>query len=1730
MIGRLVATLARAGVSLDARELADVLWLATQLPAPAADGAPVVVTPPREPPSPGGAPPPVEVSAQAGSPRVDPTPHAFTPSTPPAACRETSPDASVATRGKGATDPGAGGVSIRAPGAAALPHQRELARALRPLKRRVSTARDRELDLGATVERCAESGLWIPVWRRARGRWLDLALVVDVGRSMDVWRRTAHELHRLLTHAGAFRRVTLWSLGTDAAGPVVLRAGLGGDSPRRSPREMASPDGRCAVLVVSDCVSPSWHQGAVTSMLRGWGATQPVAVLQVLPRPFWTRTALRHHYDTRVSARAPAAPNARLGSSEALAAGDLALPVVTLGPDALRSWAWVLTGREGAQSPGVVLEREFQAFEGDGGDAPEAPSGSARVASFRALASRAAWRLALTCSAAPVVTLPVLRILRQTLVPEADTRAMAEVMLSGLLREVADDDDAREPDAALYEFVDGAREALLADVPVATTLEVMERVSAYVSRAGGAAVDFGAVVRGEHPALQGDAPIGKVFARVAPSVLRAIGVEAPEGSARPALRDLWVMVVCATGPEQRAELLPLAEAFGRRLGEEGYPMVARGGSTHAERRAVEAFEAAAARTVRDVTCRLVTIPNDGGEPGRMRTNLEALAVADVLVLLTSPFSYVSPNIDDTDHLANLGHLARLAGVAVVAAPFWAQSNSADDLARTLGSDPELAAEIAAYTHWQQDPVGLVDLVLRRLEGHRLVDRRGLPPPMSFSDRTRRLARSVCAIVDREGAVRGTGFLLSGSVVLSSAEVLPQLRKGHGWTADFVVPLRERSVRLSFPLGGRDLCLALPPTGLRASQLLHTTRRTKAYALPLVLRSDAPDDPRTPGEPATVAWFSPKNARVVTHTGALQGGATADDVTLVGLGADDAMRGGPVLQSNGEVVGVVTGEGAGGTLSLWSVRQLAMSVARASGPVADHLRSILPRAVVEATPEEAPPPPPVEAPGAEEPSPHVAGFTVFVVCASDTRCRDALEPLARELGRHLARGRYKLSIRGVIGPDWSVVGAYGETLRSAGIDLSEMLLGAHSSLGVENTLTTEEVLDALLSADCVIVLNGPYTPLDPPPHQAGRLANVGKLAALVGIPVLVGPRWTEDSGGVAEALARDLGSDAEITREILALGVRWKDDPSPLVELFLQGIRRCPRVRREPLPPVADFSPLERELSRSVCAITDRAGAVLGTGFVIGQGDVVSCTDVPIPVDDPSERWTARFVIALKTRCVAISVRLDALRAQLRLDPPGVHLGRHRVDLATLGALVRSLPLDTGVVAASMGESTAAWFSPERGRVVTRTGALSGSPGLPDEDLRGLPQSPAIRGAPVVHPNGAAFAIITDTGRSGRWHMARLSRMAAWFPGNELPSWPRAANPAAPLPAESDDGSDDALPYERGTDARRDALCDALSTAFRTHQAFDFFVALRVRRDFVAASAELDHRARVAATVDQAVAGGWVDALLREAFADQPRSPELSRFYKRFFDSARRAASLRGVDLEQLAGVLGGVWNAHAWFDQLGTVVSRLCRFELGGADGDYGTGVLVGPDLVLTTSRALARSLRDQPGLDVVARFDLAPEMEGAVAAGLEHRLHADRAVAAQFRLPTAKASTYDCMLVRLARRAADDPTPSGTRGFIHYAPASPSATAHPTLVLAEYTRRGGIQVEIDEHSSWDAPAALAVMRLAKAAAQGVPEAACFTLQWQLVAMAYQRGRCVSLDAIRDALPTELRAELGWDT
>ncbi|MGD1701385.1 SAV_2336 N-terminal domain-related protein [Dapis sp. BLCC M229] len=428
-------------------------------------------------------------------------------------------------------------LSFKTPNAPSLRQPLILARALKPLMRRIPAGTNFVLDETATIEGIANTRLWLPVLRPTLEPWLDLELVVDESISMQIWRQTIRDLEKLLKNYGIFRDVRAWGMTAKDGEKVEIRRGMGAAAKNKFPRsskELIDGSSRRLVLVVSDCVSSYWRDGKVTKALEIWGNSVPTAIIQMLPKWLWKRTALGRASEVRLRALTPGVSNQNLIAQEVSLWEELEekkgikVPIFTLEEDKTETWAQMLSGKSSVSTLGFLFKldapvKENSLFNLDYSQL----SAEDRVQAFRVTASPMARKLAGLLAAAPVISLPVVRLIRGALLRESLQINVAEVFLGGLLKPLSEIKVETNPDDILYGFVDGVRELFIDSMPSDRVLNVVDKVSEYMAeRVGLSLEDFAAVLRREKE-VEDSGVVEEVgyFATVTAQVLRRLGGE-----------------------------------------------------------------------------------------------------------------------------------------------------------------------------------------------------------------------------------------------------------------------------------------------------------------------------------------------------------------------------------------------------------------------------------------------------------------------------------------------------------------------------------------------------------------------------------------------------------------------------------------------------------------------------------------------------------------------------------------------------------------------------------------------------------------------------------------------------------------------------------------------------------------------------------------------------------------------------------------------------------------------------------------------------------------------------------------------------------------------------------------------------------------------------------------------------------------------------------------------------
>ncbi|MCZ8121404.1 MAG: formylglycine-generating enzyme family protein [Microcystis sp. LE18-22.4A] len=409
-----------------------------------------------------------------------------------------------------------------------------LARALKTLLRRVPTQDCPSiLDEVRTVESFAATDQKIlnPVFKPTLEPWLELALVFDRSPSMDIWHQTLTDLKTVLQHYGIFRDVQVWQLAFKENN-LFLYKGLSKTNSRvYHPKELLNPNGRRLIVVVSDCVASYWRDGRMFPLLKLWSQSSPLAILQMLPEWLWLKTGLGLGAKVTLFSDEPGLTNSRLKFRDVLIwenvfreQNRLQIPVFTLEPLSVERWSSVVVGRSDTKVAGFVLTpdtKEELEPEAELNLTPEEI-----VRRFRNNASLLAQELAELLAATPTIFLPVVRLIRKEMLPEAGQVQIAEVFLGGILRVRSLGIKETDPDAVLYDFINPeVRDILQLSSTRSTTVDVFDRVSKYIAKQLNLELrDFLAELKKPSTEIGGDIQgVIRPFAEVSARILRNLG-------------------------------------------------------------------------------------------------------------------------------------------------------------------------------------------------------------------------------------------------------------------------------------------------------------------------------------------------------------------------------------------------------------------------------------------------------------------------------------------------------------------------------------------------------------------------------------------------------------------------------------------------------------------------------------------------------------------------------------------------------------------------------------------------------------------------------------------------------------------------------------------------------------------------------------------------------------------------------------------------------------------------------------------------------------------------------------------------------------------------------------------------------------------------------------------------------------------------------------------------------
>ncbi len=157
--------------------------------------------------------------------------------------------------------------------------------------------------------------------------------------------------------------------------------------------------------------------------LTAWGHEHPVALVKMLPQQLWSQTQVRTAQLLHVTAPYQGAANKCLKEARwSKIPNVVPIPILTLEPDFITAWVqFIANPTVSRKMPALIFKKSVKKIS-----CPKPKlTIEQRFIAFKANASPIAFQLACLLAATPL-TLPIMRLVQKTLLPESQQVHLAE--------------------------------------------------------------------------------------------------------------------------------------------------------------------------------------------------------------------------------------------------------------------------------------------------------------------------------------------------------------------------------------------------------------------------------------------------------------------------------------------------------------------------------------------------------------------------------------------------------------------------------------------------------------------------------------------------------------------------------------------------------------------------------------------------------------------------------------------------------------------------------------------------------------------------------------------------------------------------------------------------------------------------------------------------------------------------------------------------------------------------------------------------------------------------------------------------------------------------------------------------------------------------------------------------------------------------------------------------------
>ncbi len=317
-------------------------------------------------------------------------------------------------------------------------------------------------------------------------------------------------------------------------------------------------------------------------------------------------------------------------------------------------------------------------------------------------------------------------------------------------------------------------------------------------------------------------------------------------------------------------------------------------------------------------------------------------------------------------------------------------------------------------------------------------------------------------------------------------------------------------------------------------------------------------------------------------------------------------------------------------------------------------------------------------------------------------------------------------------------------------------------------------------------------------------------------------------------------------------------------------------------------------------------------------------------------------------------------------------------------------------------------------------------------------------------------------------------------------------------------------------AQHKQLTEAVEQAFPSYQELEMMVRYRLDLNLQSISSSFNKLSYVTfELIKSRQAAGELLRLVAAARASQPRNPKLAGVAEALGLAAQAPPR---AELEKIVKKTSVPFDIAVWRERMAAREVCVCRIEVPVAGGtSFGTGFLVGPDLVLTNHHVID-GVADPAA--IVARFDYKARPGGAaISPGVEVRLAADWLVDSSQHSPVdlqglpkqgvPDPDQLDYALLRLSESVGDQPIPTGkesepgaqSRGWIGLLKKPWPFAAHRSLFIIQHPSGTPMKLAMDLEAVMTVNGNGTRVTYQTGTEEGSSGSPCFNQFWDLVAL-----------------------------